>query len=67
MREISRTQDGVGLPPELFDGVAALYAYAAATPLGRTPLEALDRSAAVEEVLSGLRGEPGIPARDAGG
>ncbi len=67
MREISRTQEGVGLPPELFDGVAALYTYAAATPLGRTPLEALDRSAAVEEVLAGLRGEPGVPARDAGG
>lgn len=67
MREISRTQGGVGLPPELFEGVAALYSYAAATPLGRTPLEALDRSATVEEVLAGLRREPGVPAGDAGG
>lgn len=55
MREIASTQGDAGLPAALFDGVAAAYAHAAGTRLGRTPLEALDRSAGMDEVLADLR------------
>lgn len=56
MHEIALTQHGAGLPPELFEGVAAAYTYAAGTALGRTPLEEVDRSAGVSAVLAALRG-----------
>lgn len=55
MREIASTQGDAGLPAALFEGVAAAYAHAAGTRLGRTPLESLDRTAGMDEVLAGLR------------
>ena len=54
MHEIAATQRAVGLPGALFDAMAEVYARAARTPLGRTPVEDLDRSASIDEVLRGL-------------
>lgn len=55
MHEIAATQRSAGLPDALFEGVAQAYERAARTPLGRTPLEDVDRSASVSAVLDGLR------------
>lgn len=54
MEQIALTQAGAGLPPELFQGVAAAYARAAQTPLGQRAPEEIDRQADVREVLAGL-------------
>ena len=59
MHEIASTQRSAGLPDALFEGVAAVYERAARTPLGRTPVEEVNRSASVDEVLAGLRDESG--------
>ena len=39
MDEIAKTFAAAGLTPLTFEGAAALYAFVAATPLGRTSLE----------------------------
>jgi 3-hydroxyisobutyrate dehydrogenase-like beta-hydroxyacid dehydrogenase len=59
MHEIARTQGGVGLPSELFEGVAAAFAQAATTRLGRTAPEQVDRTASAHDVLAGLESMAG--------
>ncbi|WP_375481181.1 HAD-IA family hydrolase [uncultured Jatrophihabitans sp.] len=51
MHEIAATQREAGLAPQLFDGVAAVYARATRTPLGGTAPEDLDRDATTEQIL----------------
>ncbi len=58
MHEIARTQQAVGLPGELFEGVAAAYERAARTELGASSPEDVDRAASVDEVLARLRAQP---------
>jgi len=55
MHEIARTQQAVGLSPELFEGVAAAYERATRTRLGTGSPEDVDRGAGVEDVLALLR------------
>jgi 3-hydroxyisobutyrate dehydrogenase-like beta-hydroxyacid dehydrogenase len=58
MEEIARTFAGVGLTPLTFEGAAALYAFIAGTPSGRTSPEnwrAADRPLA--QVIAGLAAE----------
>jgi 3-hydroxyisobutyrate dehydrogenase-like beta-hydroxyacid dehydrogenase len=54
MREIARTQGDVGLPGELFDGVAAAFAQAATTRLGQMAPEKLESTASARDVLAAL-------------
>lgn len=54
MEEIARTQADAGLPAELFEGMAAAYARAARTELGRRPPESVDGTATPDEVLAAL-------------
>ncbi len=68
MEQIALTQAGAGLPAELFEGVAAAYARAAQTPLGRTAPEDVDRRADLRAVLAGLQADdPAQGAEPAGG
>ncbi len=54
MREIARTQGDAGLPPDLFEGIAAAYARAAETEFGHTDPERISRDLTVDQVLDGL-------------
>lgn len=55
MREIARAQAAVGLPAEVFEGVAAAYERAAETRLGETDPEEVPRTVSLTEVLDALR------------
>ena len=55
MQQIARTQSDVGLPAELFEGVAAAYTRAAETELGQSAPEDVDRASSVEDVMARLR------------
>jgi len=54
MREIASTQAGAGLPRELFDGFAAVYAALAETPLARRSPESIAADLGLEELLEAL-------------
>ena len=54
MREIARTQGDIGLPADLFDGVAAAFTRSATTELGHSEPEQLVLTASVREVLASL-------------
>jgi len=54
MREIARTQAGVGLPAELFTGVARVWEAVTTTPLAAERPETLDRSLDAAAVLAAL-------------
>lgn len=58
MHEIARTQADAGLPREMFDGIAAAFARAAATPLGRRDPEQVAPAEPVDRILAGLAGRP---------
>ena len=55
MREIAAAQAAAGLPRELFEGFAAVYAALAQTSLGREPPESIAPDVALEDVLAALR------------
>ena len=59
MREIAATQASAGLPPELFDAMATVYARLAATPLAAEAPEAIPESPVLEDVLNQLDSESG--------
>ncbi len=54
MREISATQEAAGLPPELFDAMAIVYARLAASRLAREHPEDLGGGLALDDVLDAL-------------
>jgi 3-hydroxyisobutyrate dehydrogenase-like beta-hydroxyacid dehydrogenase len=55
MREIAATQGGAGLPPELFEAMAIVWARVAESKLARAaPEEAARRSQSLEDVLKEL-------------
>jgi len=55
MREISVTQESVGLTPALFRAMAEIYETQAETPLARESPEEVPAQPVLEEVLDGLR------------
>lgn len=55
MREIAAAQADAGLPRELFEGLAAVYAALAETSLGREAPESIASDVALEDVLAALR------------
>lgn len=55
MREIAAAQADAGLPRELFEGLAAVYAALAETSLGREAPESVAPDVALEDVLAALR------------
>jgi 3-hydroxyisobutyrate dehydrogenase-like beta-hydroxyacid dehydrogenase len=55
MREIAAAQADAGLPRELFEGLAAVYAALAETSLGREAPESVALDVALEDVLAALR------------
>ena len=66
MREIAQTQAAAGLPPELFDGFAALYEAIARTPLAREDPESVDPALTLDAVLERLSAADGGRAGSAG-
>ena len=54
MREIAATQEAAGLPRELFDGFAELYAALARTGLAARPPESIGQDTTLEDVLDAL-------------
>lgn len=54
MREIAATQAAAGLPRELFDGFAEVYAALAETELGRAAPESIGPETRLEDVLEAL-------------
>ncbi len=54
MREIAAAQSQAGLPRELFDGYAAVYAALAKTPLARRSPESIGADLGLEELLAAL-------------
>ena len=63
MNEIAATQAGAGLPRELFDGFAAVYAALAETPFAAQSPETVPADLGLEELLDALSGAGG--GRDA--
>jgi len=65
MREIAATQAAAGLPAELFEAMATVYAALAETPLGARSPEEVDAAAKLEDLLGELtsRGGRQAPAR----
>jgi 3-hydroxyisobutyrate dehydrogenase-like beta-hydroxyacid dehydrogenase len=59
MREIVDTQRAAGLPADLFEGFAEVYAALARTPLAREAPEAIDGSISLDEVLAALAASEG--------
>ena len=55
IREIAATQAAAGLPRELFDGFAALYAVLSQSQLADEAPESITRDARLEDVLDALR------------
>jgi 3-hydroxyisobutyrate dehydrogenase-like beta-hydroxyacid dehydrogenase len=51
MQQIAETFEGAGLTPRLLEGVADIYEFVAATPLGKETPESRDRSRTGEDVL----------------
>jgi 3-hydroxyisobutyrate dehydrogenase-like beta-hydroxyacid dehydrogenase len=51
MHQIAQTFEGAALTPRIFEGVADLYEFVAATPLGRETPESRDRSRTGDDVL----------------
>jgi 3-hydroxyisobutyrate dehydrogenase-like beta-hydroxyacid dehydrogenase len=58
MREIAATQASAGLPPELFEAMATVYARLATTPLGSAAPEAIAETPVLEDVLDQLGPPP---------
>ncbi len=58
MQQIAQTFQGAGLTPRLFEGVADIYDFIAATPLGKETPESRDRSRSGEDVLRMLADAP---------
>jgi 3-hydroxyisobutyrate dehydrogenase-like beta-hydroxyacid dehydrogenase len=58
MREIAATQASAGLPPELFEAMATVYARLATTPLGSEAPEAIPETPVLEDVLDQLGPAP---------
>jgi 3-hydroxyisobutyrate dehydrogenase-like beta-hydroxyacid dehydrogenase len=54
MHEISATQAAAGLPPDLFEAMATVYAALATRPLAGQAPEEVDSAAELEDVLRGL-------------
>ena len=54
MREIARTQEAAGLPRELFDGFAELYAAFSRSELASATPESIGADASLEDVLVAL-------------
>jgi hypothetical protein len=54
MREIAATQGEAGLPPELFEGLAEVYAALSTRPLAQRAPEELDSELELEDVLAAL-------------
>jgi 3-hydroxyisobutyrate dehydrogenase-like beta-hydroxyacid dehydrogenase len=71
MREIAATQEAAGLPRDLFDGFAAVYAALAETELAKRPPESVGPETTLEDVLEALtaagadRAGAAAPPRDA--
>jgi 3-hydroxyisobutyrate dehydrogenase-like beta-hydroxyacid dehydrogenase len=59
MHEIAATQAAAGLPPELFEAMATVYAAIATRPGARQAPEEIDAEPDLETVLRGLAPEPG--------
>jgi 3-hydroxyisobutyrate dehydrogenase-like beta-hydroxyacid dehydrogenase len=59
MREIAATHEAVGLTPELFEGMAEVYAALASSPLGHEAPEAIGPDLALDDVLERLRPSAG--------
>jgi 3-hydroxyisobutyrate dehydrogenase-like beta-hydroxyacid dehydrogenase len=66
MEEIAATQAEAGLPRELFDGLAAVYAALATTPLGRESPESIAADIGLDEVLAALSVGDGGPGAEGG-
>jgi len=66
MREIAAAQAEAGLPRELFDGFAAVYAALAGTELGRDDPESVAADIALEDVLAALSAAGAGPGGAAG-
>ncbi len=65
MREIAATQAAAGLPRELFDGFAVLYAALARSELARAAPESIAADAKLEDVLEALSAGGGGRAGEA--
>ena len=65
MREIAATQAAAGLPADLFEAMATVYAALAATPPAARSPEDVEAAAKLEDLLAGLtsRGGRQAPAR----
>jgi 3-hydroxyisobutyrate dehydrogenase-like beta-hydroxyacid dehydrogenase len=61
MMEISKTLEGAGMTPKLFEGAAEIYRFVAGTALGRETPENRDRARTGKEVVHLLAGEGGRP------
>jgi 3-hydroxyisobutyrate dehydrogenase-like beta-hydroxyacid dehydrogenase len=59
MREIAETQRAAGLPADLFEGFAEVYAALARTPLAREAPETIDGSLSLDDVLAALAAAAG--------
>ncbi|MBA2332441.1 MAG: NAD(P)-dependent oxidoreductase [Actinobacteria bacterium] len=66
MREIAATQAAAGLPPELFDGFAALYAALARSRLAQAAPESIGPETRLEDVLAALSAEGAARTGEAG-
>jgi len=58
MHEIAATQRAAGLPPELFEAFAAVYADLAATDLARDDPESVSAQVTAAELLARLGRAP---------
>jgi 3-hydroxyisobutyrate dehydrogenase-like beta-hydroxyacid dehydrogenase len=61
MLEISKTFDGAGMTPKLFEGAAEIYRFVAGAPLGKETPENRDRSRQGADVVRLLAKETGTP------
>ena len=59
MREIAETQRAAGLPADLFEGFAEVYAALARTPLAREAPETIDAKMSLDDVLAALAAAAG--------
>ena len=61
MLEISKTFEGIGMTPKLFEGAADIYRFVAGTPLGKETPENRDRSQQGADVVRLLAKETSTP------
>jgi hypothetical protein len=66
MREIAATQAAAGLPRELFDGFAEVYAALSRTPLASQAPESIGADTRLEAVLAALSAAGAGPGGEAG-